>query len=191
MTQLARLAQGCVLSILIASCSSGGGGTPEAGAPPSPSTVRRVASLPENPCDLLTRGEVSVATGLRVRRAARVPDIEEIVNAGKEGRPARTSTICNYDTPGDLVAITIIVPPVSGRNAAAYTSARDAYFRQHPGSARPVSGIGEDAWLAAGSTLHVLAGKEGYFIVATRMAQPKSPDVVAAVARAVLYRLYR
>lgn len=191
MTLFARVAQGCVLPILVASCSSGGGGTPEAGAPPSPSVVRRVESLPENPCDLLTRGEVSVATGLRVRRAARVPDIEEIVNAGKEGRPARTSTICNYDTPGDLVAIVIIVPPLTGRNATAYTSARDAYFRQYPGSARHVSGIGEDAWLAAGSTLHVLADEEAYFIVATRMAEPESPDVVAAVARAVLGKLYR
>jgi hypothetical protein len=120
-----------------------------------------------------------------------VPDIEEIIRAQKEGRPARTNTICSYDTPGDLVAIIIIVPPVTGRNAAAYTSARDTYFRQFPGSARPISGIGEDAWLSGGSTLHVLAGKEAYFIVATQMAEPSSPEVVTAVARAVLQKLYR
>lgn len=178
------------LSVPIAACSSGGGAATEPGAPPSPA-VRRVASLPENPCELLTRGEVSVATGLRVKSARRVPDIEEIILAEKERRPARTNSICNYDTPGDLVAITIILPPVAGRNAEAYTSARDQYFRQYPGSARPVSGIGDDAWLAAGTTLHVLAGKEAYFIVATRMAEPQSPDVVAAVARAVIERLYR
>lgn len=172
-----------------ASCSSGGGST-EAGAPPSPAATRRIASLPENPCDLLTRGDVSVATSLRVRRARRVPDIDEIVAAGREGRAARTSTICSYDTGGDLVAITITVPPLSDRNAAAYHSAREAYFRQYPASAKPVAGIGEDAWLAGGTTLHVLAGPSAYFIVATRMVQPNSPDVVAKVARAVLDRLY-
>jgi hypothetical protein len=120
-----------------------------------------------------------------------MPDIEEIILAEKERRPARTNTICSYDTPGDLVEITIIVPHPSERNSAAYASAREAYSRQYPGSARQVSGIGEDAWLAAGTTLHVLAGKEAYFIVTTRMAQPKSPEVVAAVARAVIARLYR
>lgn len=177
--------------IAVASCSPGGGGGPEAGAPPSPVALRRIASLPENPCVLLTRGEVSVATGLRVRQARRVPDIEELINSGREGRPARTSTICSYDTPTDIVAITLIVPPVSDRSAAAYRSAREAYFRQYPGSARDVSGIGEDAWLAAGNTLHVLAGDNAYFVVATRMARPNSPDVVAAVARAVVERLHR
>ncbi len=191
MTRLFNLARGCAMLIAVASCSSGGGGGPEAGGPPSPVAPRRIASLPENPCVLLTRGEVSVATGLRVRQARRVPDIEELINSGREGRPARTSTICSYDTPTDIVAITIIVPPASERNSAAYLSQREAYFRQYPGSVRHVSGIGEDAWLAAGTTLHVLAGSNAHFIVATRTAQPKSPEVVAAVARAVLDRLYR
>jgi hypothetical protein len=180
----------CLLVHSLGACSSRGGG-PEAAAPPSPAVARRIASLPENPCDLLTRGEVSVATGLAVRRAHRVPDIDEIVQAGKEGRPARTNTICSYDVRGDIVAITITVPPVSDRNATAYMSARDAYLRQYPGSARAVSGVGEDAWLAGGSTLHVLAGKDAQFIVATRMAQPKSPEVLVAVARAVVERLNR
>ena len=190
MTRLFNLARGCALLLAVASCTPGGG-DPEAGAPPSPVASRRIASLPENPCLLLSRGDVSVATGLRVRQARRVPDIEELVNSGREGRAARTSTICSYDTPGDIVAITIIVPPVSDRSAAAYRSAREAYFRESPGSARDVSGIGEDAWLAAGTTLHVLAGEHAYFVVATRMARPNSPDVVAAVARAVVERLHR
>lgn len=178
------------LSLPITACGSGGGAGPGAGESPSP-VEARIASLPENPCELLTRSEVAVATGLRVRQARRVPDIEEIIRAEKEGRAARTNTICSYDTPGDIVAITIIVPPVSDRNSAAYLSQREAYFRQYPGSARHVSGVGEDAWLAGGATLHVLAGKSAYFIVATRMAQPKSPEVVAAVARAVIERLHR
>jgi hypothetical protein len=120
-----------------------------------------------------------------------VPDIDEIVQAGKEGRPARTNTICSYDVRGDIVAITITVPPVSDRTAAGYHAAREAYFRQYPASAKPVSGVGEDAWLAGGTTLHVLAGKNAQFMVATRTTQPKSPEVLAAVARAVLEKLYR
>src|SRR5215211_7582633 len=152
--RLSSLALGGLLGLSGASCKSGGGGT-EVGAPHAPApAARRIASLPENPCELLTRGDVSVATGLRVRRARKVPDIEEIVAAGREGRAANTSTICSYDTGGELVAITITVPPLSDRNAASYQSARDAYFRQYPGRAKRVAGIGEDAWLAGGTALH-------------------------------------
>ena len=191
MTRFAVLALGALIALSSAGCKSGGGST-GAGTPPPPATLsRRVATLPENPCDLLTRGDVSVATGLRVRRARKVPDVEEIVAAGRAGRPAHTSTICSYDTVPELVAITITVPPLENRNRAAYNSEREAYFRQYPGSAKPVSGIGEDAWLAGGTTLHVLAGPNGHFTVATRKAQPNSPDVVAKVARAVLDRLSR
>ena len=190
MTRFSSLSLGSLLLLASVSCRSGGGST-EAAAPPAPAAARRIASLPENPCELLTRGEVSVATGLRVRRARKVPDIEEIVAAGREGRPAHTSTICSYDTGGELVAITIVVPPLSARNAAAYRSAREAYFLKYPGSAKPVAGIGEDAWLAGGTTLHVLAGPNGHFTVATRVAQPNSPDVVVKVARAVIERLSR
>ena len=171
-------------------CKSGG--STEVGAPPPPAAgTRRGATLPENPCELLTRGDVSVATGLRVRRARKVPDIEEIVAAGRAGRPAHTSTICSYDTGGELVAITITVPPLENRNAAAYNSEREAYFRHNPGLAKSITGIGEDAWLARGTTLHVLAGPNAHFTVATRTARPNSADVVAKVARAVVERLSR
>ena len=191
MTRLPWLALGGLLVFTGAGCKSGGRST-GVGAPPAPAAApRRVASLPENPCELLTRGDVSVATGLRVRRARKVPDIEEIVAAGREGRPAHTSTICSYDTGGELVAITITVPPLANRNAAAYNSEREAYFRQYPGSARPIAGIGENAWLAGGTTLHVLAGPNAPFTVATRMAKPNSQDVVTKVARAVVERLSR
>ena len=190
MARSCNLVAGILVLLAAASCRSGGS-APEAGVPPPPATARRVASLPENPCELLTRGEVSVATGLRVRRARKVPDIEEIVAAGREGRAAHTSTICSYDTGGELVAITITVPPLANRNAAAYNSEREAYFRQHPGSAKPVSGIGEDAWIAEGTTLHVLAGPNAHFTVATRKAQSNSSDIVAKVARAVVDRLSR
>ena len=179
------------LSFTSAACSSGGGPGSGTGEPPSPVEERRIASLPENPCELLTAGQVAAATGLPVRRARRLPDIDEIIRAEREGRPARANTICSYDTPSDIVAITLVVPPVSERNSRAYTSARDAYFQQYPESAKAISGVGDDAWLAAGSTLHVLVGRSAHFIVATRIAQPTSPEIVAAVARAVIERLSR
>ena len=190
MKRFSNFVLGSVVLVANASCRSGGS-NPEAGAPPPPATARRIASLPENPCELLTRGEVSVATGLRVRRARKVPDIEEIVAAGREGRAAHTSTICSYDTGGELVAITITVPPLANRNATSYQSEREAYFRLHPGAAKRVAGIGADAWLAEGTTLHVLAGPNAHFTVATRNSQPNSADVVAKVARAVVERLSR
>jgi hypothetical protein len=42
----------------------------------------RLASLPDNPCDLLTREQVAVATGLDVINRRRDPDIRSFVEAG-------------------------------------------------------------------------------------------------------------
>ena len=148
-----------------------------------------VASLPENPCELLTAEQVAAATGLRVTGARRMPDIGEIIRAEKEGRTARVNTICSYDTPTEFESITIIVPPVSDQSSAAFRKAREDYSRRS--RAEPIAGLGEDAWLAAGTTLHVLAGKSAQFIVATRAHQDSSRDVVIAVANAVLARLYK
>jgi hypothetical protein len=118
-----------------------------------------------------------------------MPDIGEIIRAEKEGRTARASTICSYDTPTEFESITIIVPPVSDQSSAAYRRARDDYsLRSH---AEPIAGLGEGAWLAAGTTLHVLAGKSAQFIVSTRASREGSREVVIAVAKAVLDRLYR
>jgi hypothetical protein len=148
-----------------------------------------VSSLPENPCELLTAEQVATATRLRVTRARQVPDIGEIIRAEKEGRTARANTICSYDTPTEFESITIIVPPVSDQSSAAFRKAREDNSRRF--RAEPIAGLGEDAWLAAGTTLHVLAGKSAQFIVATRAYQEGSRDVVIAVAKAVLARLYR
>jgi len=169
-------------------CSSGrGGGT---AASPTPEAVpRKMASLPENPCELLTAREVSAASGQHVSNAHRVPDIGEIIRAEKEGRTARANNICAYDTMNEIGGITIIVPPVSEQSSAAYRRARQDYFRQSSGE--NIDGVGQDAWLAGGTTLHVLAGETAQFIVATRIARDGSRDIVIAVAKAVLSRLYR
>ncbi len=169
-------------------CSSGRGAAEPPGAPPEV-VARTVASLPENPCELLTARQVSAAGGQPVTHAHRVPDIGEIIRAEKEGRTARANNICSYDTPNEFGGITIIVPPVSEQNLAAYRKAREDYFREFHGE--EIDGLGEDAWLAGGTTLHVLAGKNAQFIVATPTARDGSRDIVIAVAKAVLARLYR
>lgn len=171
-----------------ARCSSGRGAAEPLGT--APEVVRpAVASLPENPCELLTAEQLSAAIGQRVTRAHRVPDIGELIRAEKEGRNARANTICSYDTPSEFGSITIIVPPVGDQSSAAYRKAREDYFRQFHGES--IDGLGEDAWIAAGTTLHVLAGKTAQFIVATRTVRDGSRDIVIAVAKAVLARLYR
>lgn len=169
-------------------CSSGRGGGTTAGTAPEV-VVHRVAFLPENACELLTAREVSAAGGQHVSNAHRVPDIGEIIRAQKEGRTARANYICAYDTMNEIGGITIIVPPVSEQSSAAYRREREDYFRRFPG--QNIDGVGQDAWLAGGTTLHVLAGETAQFIVATRTARDGSRDMVIAVAKAVLARLYR
>jgi hypothetical protein len=151
--------------------------------------AHRVASLPENACELLTAREVSAAAGQHVSNAHRVPDIGEIIRAEKEHRTARANYICAYDTMNEIGGITIIVPQVSEQSSAAYRRAREEYFRRFSGE--NIDGIGQDAWLAGGTTLHVLAGETAQFIVATRSERDGSRDIVIAVAKAVLARLYR
>jgi uncharacterized protein (DUF1697 family) len=192
MTTVRKLATRLLVMLVafvgLAGCSSGRGTAAEPGA--APEAVRpTVASLPENPCELLTARQVSAAGGQQVTRAHRVPDIGEIIRAEKEGRTARANNICSYDTPNEFGGITIIVPPVSEQSSAAYHRAREDYFRQFSGE--DIDGIGQDAWLAGGTTLHVLAGPTAQFIVATPTARDWSRDTLIAVAKAVLARIYK
>lgn len=141
--------------------------------------------LPEDPCKLLSAEEVSAVTGLQVAEGRR----EQGIGSSADGRAPGPGTICVYDTGGDFGAIQVIVPPPGERRTEAWRAAREAYFRQFPGSAAAVPGLGEDAWFAAGSTLHVLARDGVHFTLATRMAQPRSRELLTALARAVLGRL--
>ena len=93
---------------------------PEAAAPPSPTAARRIASLPEI-LRVLTRGEVSVANRLCVSEPHRVPDMAEIVRQERKGVLHERYDL-QLDVRGDIVAITITVPPASDRNATAYMS---------------------------------------------------------------------
>jgi hypothetical protein len=118
-----------------------------------------------------------------------VPDIGEIIRAEKDGRTARANMICSFDTPNEFRSISIIVPPVSEQSSASYRTEHENYSRQF--HADRIPGLGEDAWLASGTTLHVLAGNTAQFIVAIRTVQDSSRDTLIAVAKAVLARLYR
>jgi hypothetical protein len=152
----------------------------------SSTTPPRAPALPEHPCDLLTAQQVSAITGLEVVEARRVPRSEMII---RDQSAADVGQICNYATRSDVGSIHLIVPPRAERSAAHYWDDREAYFRRFPGSAKPVPGLGSDAWLSGGTTLTVLARPDVYFIIATQMYQKRSRDLVIALARAVLERL--
>jgi len=161
--------------VLIPACS-------RAGRPPS-----HLTSWPENPCAVLAAEQVASATGLVVTNVRRASSIAKVVQASESGvAPGLGKYICVYETRSDYVDITIVAPPAEQRSTAAYWAARETYFRTFPGSARPVPGLGQDAWLAGGAALHVLAGPDLHFAVTARMYRAGADEVLIAVARAVL-----
>lgn len=143
-----------------------------------------ITHLPENACELLSPAQLSAAIGRGVTRGRRVPDVGEIVRADNESRAPRERAICSYDTLNEFGSIVIIVPSVSQQNEAAFQRARDEYSRRS--HAEKIEGLGEDAWIESGGALHVLAGKNAQFIVATRTPKESSRETLIAVAMAVL-----
>jgi hypothetical protein len=144
------------------------------------------ALLPENPCDLLTIGQVFAATGLEVIEMRRVPGIDEIVRARDEGRNPGPGTICSYRTRSEFGEINIYIPPQADQKAAQYWKERDNYFRTFGGSAQPIPGLGKDAWIAGGSGLRLLIRDDIYLGISTQFYQRRSREVVINVARYVL-----
>jgi hypothetical protein len=149
----------------------------------------RLASLPDNPCELLNPVQVSAVTDLQVTSAKRVPSIAKIVAAQRENREPDPGTICSYETLSDFGAIMIAVPTRADRRAAEYWKTRAKYFETYPGSAQFVAGLGIDAWLAGGATLHVLVREDEYFALSTQMYQPRSRELLVNIARVVLDQL--
>jgi hypothetical protein len=149
----------------------------------------RFASLPENPCAVLTVQQVAAATGTEVTESRRVPSILKVVEAQREGREPLPGTICAYSTGSEFGQLSIHLPPRSERRSTTYWEARERYFRTYPGSARPILNLGIDAWLAGGASLQVLVREDEYFVVSTQWYQPRSSQVLTALSRAVLERL--
>lgn len=149
----------------------------------------QLASLPDNPCEVLSPDQVSAISGLEVTLVNRVPSLTKVVDAERENREPGPGTICNYGTRSDFGAILIAVPARADRRAAKYWEARAKYFETFPGAAQPVAGLGMDAWLSGGTSLHVLVKGDEYFTVSTQMHQPRSREVLVNIAQVVLGQL--
>jgi len=149
----------------------------------------RLASLPDNPCEVLSVEQVAAAIGLEVTSAKRSPSIKESVRTERENQEPEPGSICSYETLSDFGAIVIYVPIRADRRAAEYWKTRAKYFEAFPGSAQFVPDLGTDAWLAAGKTLHVLIREDEYFSVSTQMYQPGSRELLVKIARVMLGQL--
>jgi hypothetical protein len=144
-------------------------------------------SLPEDPCDVLTPAQMSTASGLDVTSATRVESIAEIVRARNGERPSGAGTICRYDTSSPFGSIEVEIR--ADRRAEAYASLRAAAFAKGPASAVALDGIGADAWLVGGASLHVLVHDADYFTVTTQNYRPESRDVLVRIARRMVAEL--
>lgn len=147
------------------------------------------ASLPENPCEVVSAEQVSTATGLEVASVERVPSIAKIVEAQRTNQEPAPGRLCTYETHSAFGMIMIAVPSRADRRAAEYWKARAKYFETYPGSGQFIRDLGSDAWLAGGSTLHVLISGDEYFSVSTQMYQPGSRDLLVKIARVVLSKI--
>ena len=143
-------------------------------------------SLPDNPCEILEATDIAIAGQLVVQPGRRVPSILEEVDAQLERRPPAPGQICVFETGAEFGSITLSVVPRAERRAAAYREARERYFRTFPGSARPISDTGEDAWLAGGASLSVLIRADEYFMLSTQQYQPESGELLAKIARLIV-----
>lgn len=150
------------------------------------STVSR--SLPDNPCDVLTAAELADVTGLEVTSGRRVPSIQEVVSAERQGRKPEPGTICSFETNSHFGALSIVVPRRSERRSALYWEARSKYFETYPGAAQHIQGLGIDAWLAGGVGLNLLVREDEYLMLSTQVYQRQSRDVLVEVARAIARR---
>jgi hypothetical protein len=156
-----------------------------AGARIAPSHMQ--SRLPDNPCGVLTPAQMSVASGLAVTSATRVESIAEVVQTRRVERASGAGTICRYDTSSPFGSIAIEVP--TDRRAETFASSRAEAFAKYPGSTTAVPGVGADAWLAGGTSLHVLVRDADYFTVTTQQYRPELRDVVVRIAQRIVAEL--
>jgi hypothetical protein len=151
-------------------------------------TPTALRSLRDNPCDVLTAAERADVTGLEVTSVRRVPSIQEVVSAERQGRKPEPGTICSCETNSPFGALSIGVPHRSERRSELYWETRSKYFETYPGAAQHIPGLGIDAWLAGGASLSLLVREHEYLVLSTQMYQRQSRDVLVEVARAVARR---
>ena len=174
-----------MIRVVIATCLIANA-WPVAAVPPSALEIVQVYPLPQNPCDLLTPQQVSVATGLVVIEMRRVPGIQEIMAARKQGLDPGPGNICSYHTGSEFGEINIAIPPQAEQNVDHYLETRDRYFRTFHGSAQAISGLGKDAWISGGTSLHLLVRDDVYIVITTQMYQRRSREIAINVAREIL-----
>lgn len=155
---------------------------------PFPTGLPNLTLLPENPCDILTTEIVSATAGVQVTQDRRVPSIDEIVEAQRENRSPPPGVICSYETSSRFGAILIALPLPTERTSVKYWEHRNTYFRDFPGSAQAITGLGQDAWLGGGVSLRVLVRDNVWFELSTQMYQPDSRDLLIRLASAALKR---
>ena len=149
-----------------------------------PQARPRLAAVPENPCDVLTAGEVSAITGVTVVEARRVRSILDETEL-----PHGPGSICRYRVADTSLAIRVSIPPGPIRGAAEYRKIRDAYVRSWPDQVQQLHGLGADAWMEGGNWIYVLVREDLYFTVMAEVRLPRSRDALIDLARAVLERL--
>lgn len=143
----------------------------------------RLASLPDNPCELISPAQLSAISGLKVTSVKRVPGIAKINSPPSENREL------GYVTRSEFGDIMIAVTPRTERSAAKYWESRAKYFETFPGSARDVADLGMDAWLSGGTSLSVLVRGDDYFGLSTQRYQPRSHELLVSIAHVVLRQL--
>jgi hypothetical protein len=167
-------------AIGIVAVAAGISGALSAQTPTRPSNGPRLVALPDDPCDLLTREQVALATGLEITNVQRQPNILQTTQPGPR---------CAYQTRSEFSDVTIVIPVAEDRTAEHYRQWRDEYFATYPGAGRVISGVGEESWLGGGSRLYVLTPQHENFMLQTQRESPGSADILIALARAVLARL--
>jgi hypothetical protein len=145
--------------------------------------------LPDNPCDLLTVRQMAIATGLDVIDARRVPDIQELVRAQKEGREPKPGVICSYETRSAFGAITVVVPARADQTTAKYRDILERQRQQAGSSMEILRGLALHAWTSNRQSVHVLVRDDAHFSVTTQMYDPRSQALVISVAQAILKEL--
>ena len=147
---------------------------------------RAAPALPENPCDLIGAVDLSIVGQLVAEPGRRVPGKGELVAAEREQRLPRPGALCVFETGPEFGGIYVSVLPRAERSAARYWDARESYFRTFGRSGRPIPGVGQDAWLGGGTSLHVLIRDDEYFTLTTQYYQPESGELLAKIAKFIL-----
>lgn len=116
-------------------------------------------ALPNDPCQILSKEQVSNATDLAIVGSRGVPGMGKSVRSQQEGREP-SADFCIYSTASGSPAAMISVPRVDDPNFGSYRKYRQEYARAF--KVQSVKGIGQDAWIR-GNFIAVLVGHDRYF----------------------------